>query len=165
MNFAIQPMSDADGPAILEIYRQGIATRNATFETEAPSWERFSAGHLIHSRLVARDGTGILGWAALSPVSSRCVYGGVGEVSIYIAESSRGRGIGRALLEELVRQSEKNGIWTLQAGIFPENAASIRLHKRFGFREVGRRERIGKLGEEWRDTVLLERRSKIVGRT
>ena len=165
MNFAIQPMNDADAPAILEIYRQGIATRNATFETEAPSWERFSAGHLTHSRLVARDGTGILGWAALSPVSSRCVYGGVGEVSIYIAESSRGRGIGRALLEELVRQSEKNGIWTLQAGIFPENAASIRLHKRFGFREVGRRERIGKLGEEWRDTVLLERRSKIVGST
>jgi L-amino acid N-acyltransferase YncA len=163
MNFAIQPMNDSDAPAVLEIYRQGIATGNATFETEAPSWEKFSAGHLAHSRLVARDGTGLLGWAALSPVSSRCVYGGVAEVSIYVAESSRGRGIGRALLEELIRQSEKNGIWTLQAGVFPQNVASIRLHKRYGFREVGRRERIGKLGDEWRDTVLLERRSKIVG--
>ena len=163
MNFAIQPMSDADAAAILDIYRQGIATGNATFETEAPSWEKFTAGHLPHSRMVARDGTGILGWAALSPVSGRCVYGGVAEVSIYIAESSRGRGIGRALLEELIRQSEKNGIWTLQAGIFPENAASIRLHKHYGFREVGRRERIGKLADVWRDTVLLERRSKIVG--
>jgi L-amino acid N-acyltransferase YncA len=163
MNFAIQSMTDTDGPAVLEIYRQGILTGNATFETEAPSWEKFTAGHLPHSRLVARDGTGVLGWAALSAVSSRCVYGGVAEVSIYIAESSRGRGIGRALLEELIRQSERNGIWTLQAGIFPENTASIRLHKRYGFREVGRRERIGKLGDEWRDTVLLERRSKTVG--
>ncbi len=120
-------------------------------------------GILRHSRLVARDGTGVLGWAMLSLVSGRCVYGGVAEVSIYIAESERGRGIGRALLEELIRQSEQNGIWTLQAGIFPENTASIRLHKRHGFREVGRRERIGKLGDVWRDTVLLERRSKSVG--
>jgi L-amino acid N-acyltransferase YncA len=163
MNFAIQPMTDADGPSVIEIYRQGIATGNATFETEAPAWEKFSAGHLAHSRLVARDGKGVLGWAMLSPVSSRCVYGGVAEVSIYIAESERGRGIGRALLEELIRQSERNGIWTLQAGIFPENAASLRLHKHYGFREVGRRERIGKLGDVWRDTLLLERRSKSVG--
>jgi phosphinothricin acetyltransferase len=165
MNFAIQPMTDADGPSVLEIYRQGIATGNATFETTAPEWEKFTAGHLPHSRLVARDGTGVLGWAMLSPVSGRCVYGGVAEVSIYIAESERGRGIGRALLEELIRQSEQNGIWTLQAGIFPENAASIRLHKHHGFREVGRRERIGKLEDRWRDTVQLERRSKIVGST
>lgn len=163
MNFAIQPMAEADAAAVLEIYRQGIATGDATFETEVPAWEKFSSGHLPHSRLVARDGTGVLGWAMLSPVSGRCVYGGVAEVSIYIAESERGRGIGRALLEELIRQSEQNGIWTLQAGIFPENAASIRLHKRHGFREVGRRERIGKLGDRWRDTVLLERRSKSVG--
>jgi L-amino acid N-acyltransferase YncA len=163
MNFAIQPMADADATAVLEIYRQGIATGDATFETELPAWEKFSSGHLPHSRLVARDGTGVLGWAMLSPVSGRCVYGGVAEVSIYIAESERGRGIGRALLEELIRQSEQNGIWTLQAGIFPENAASIRLHRRHGFREVGRRERIGKLGDRWRDTVLLERRSKSVG--
>lgn len=165
MNFAIQSMTDADAASVLEIYRQGILTGNATFETEAPAWEKFSAGHLSHSRLLARDGKGVLGWAMLSPVSGRCVYGGVAEVSIYIAESERGRGIGRALLEELIRQSEQNGIWTLQAGIFPENAASIRLHKRHGFREVGRRERIGKLGGVWRDTVLLERRSRIVGST
>jgi phosphinothricin acetyltransferase len=165
MNFAIQPMTEGDAPLVLEIYRQGIATGNATFETAAPDWEKFTAGHLPHSRLVARDGTGVLGWAMLSPVSGRCVYGGVAEVSIYIAESERRRGIGRALLEELIRQSEQNGIWTLQAGIFPENAASIRLHKHHGFREVGRRERIGKLGDVWRDTVLLERRSKSVGST
>ncbi len=165
MNFAIQSMTDADAPFVIEIYRQGIATGNATFETEPPAWGEFSAGHLSHSRLVARDGAGVLGWAMLSPVSGRCVYGGVAEVSIYIAESERGRGIGGALLEELIRQSEQNGIWTLQAGIFPENTASIRLHKRHGFREVGRRERIGKLGDVWRDTVLLERRSRIVGST
>jgi L-amino acid N-acyltransferase YncA len=128
-----------------------------------PSWEKFDAGHLRHSRLVARDGTGVLGWAALSPVSSRRVYAGVAEVSIYVADDSRGRGIGRALLEELIRQSEKHGMWTLQAGIFPENVASIRLHKALGFREVGRRERMGQMGDRWRDTVLLERRSRIVG--
>jgi len=165
MNFAIRPMTDADGPAVLEIYRQGIATGNATFETETPPWEKWTAAHLPHSRIVARDGTGVLGWAALSAVSGRCVYAGVAEVSIYIAEPERGRGVGRALLEELIRQSEKNGLWTLQAGIFPENRASIGLHKSCGFREVGRRERIGKLGERWRDTVLLERRSKTVAST
>jgi phosphinothricin acetyltransferase len=165
MNFAIRPMTDADGPAVLEIYRQGIATGNATFETETPPWETWTAAHLPHSRIVARDGTGVLGWAALSAVSGRCVYAGVAEVSIYIAEPERGRGVGRALLEELIRQSEKNGLWTLQAGIFPENRASIGLHKSCGFREVGRRERIGKLGESWRDTVLLERRSKTVAST
>ncbi len=165
MNFAIQPMTDDHGPAVLEIYRQGIATGHATFETETPSWDKWDAGHLPHSRLVARDGTGVLGWAAMSPVSGRRVYAGVAEVSIYIAGDSRGRGIGRALLEELIRHSEKNGIWTLQAGIFPENVTSIRLHKALGFREVGRRERIGKLGDRWRDTLLLERRSKSVGAT
>ncbi|HKD03512.1 MAG TPA: GNAT family N-acetyltransferase [Terriglobales bacterium] len=162
MNFVLQPMNDADGPAVLEIYRQGIATGNATFESETPSWEKWTAAHLPHSRIIARNGASVLGWAALSPVSSRCVYAGVAEVSIYIAEEARGLGVGRALLEELIRQSENNGLWTLQAGIFPENEASIRLHKSCGFREVGRRERIGKLGDRWRDTVLLERRSKTV---
>ena len=162
MNFALQPMDDAAGPAVLEIYRQGIATGNATFESETPSWEKWTAAHLPHSRIIARNGASVLGWAALSPVSSRCVYAGVAEVSIYIAEEARGLGVGRALLEELIRQSENNGLWTLQAGIFPENEASIRLHKSCGFREVGRRERIGKLGDRWRDTVLLERRSKTV---
>jgi len=165
MNFALQPMDDAAGPAVLEIYRQGIATGNATFETETPSWEKWTAEHLPHSRIVARNGACVLGWAALSPVSGRCVYAGVAEVSIYIAEEARGLGVGRALLEELIRQSENNGLWTLQAGIFPENEASIRLHKSCGFREVGRRERIGKLGDRWRDTVLLERRSTTVPRT
>jgi len=165
MNFALQPMDAAAGPAVLEIYRQGIATGNATFETETPSWEKWTAAHLPHSRIVARNGASVLGWAALSPVSSRCVYAGVAEVSIYIAEEARGLGVGRALLEELIRQSENNGLWTLQAGIFPENEASIRLHKSCGFREVGRRERIGKLGDRWRDTVLLERRSTTVPRT
>jgi len=165
MNFALQPMDAAAGPAVLEIYRQGIASGNATFETETPSWEKWTAAHLPHSRIVARNGASVLGWAALSPVSSRCVYAGVAEVSIYIAEEARGLGVGRALLEELIRQSENNGLWTLQAGIFPENEASIRLHKSCGFREVGRRERIGKLGDRWRDTVLLERRSMTVPRT
>lgn len=165
MNFALQPMNDADGPAVLEIYRQGIATGNATFETETPSWEKWTASHLPHSRIVARNGASVLGWAALSPVSGRCVYAGVAEVSIYVAGEARGLGVGRALLEELIRQSENNGLWTLQAGIFPENEASIRLHKSCGFREVGCRERIGKLGDCWRDTVLLERRSRTVGST
>jgi L-amino acid N-acyltransferase YncA len=165
MNFTIAAMNGDDRDAVLDIYRQGIATGNATFETETPSWEKWSAGHLTHSRIVARDGSTVHGWAALSPVSGRCVYGGVAEVSVYIAANARGMGIGRALLQELIQQSERNGIWTLQAGIFPENVASIELHKSCGFREVGRRERIGKLGDRWRDTVLLERRSVIVGNT
>jgi L-amino acid N-acyltransferase YncA len=165
MNFTIAAMKEDDWPAILEIYRQGIATGNATFETELPSWPKWDAGHLCHCRIVARDGPAVLGWAALSPVSARRVYEGVMEVSIYIAEGARRRGIGQALLQELIQQSEASGIWTLQAGIFPENVASIELHKSCGFREVGRRERIGKMSNRWRDTVQLERRSKRVGTT
>ena len=162
MNYIIDEMKAADWQQVRAIYLEGIATGIATFETDAPSWEKWDAGHLREMRFVARDVAGVLhGWAALSPVSNRCVYGGVAEVSVYVGE--RGRGVGRALLEALVEASERRGIWTLQAGVFPENEASIRLHLRCGFREVGRRERIGKLNGAWRDTLLLERRSRKVG--
>ena len=153
-------------PAVREIYLEGIATGNATFETELPEWEKWDSAHRKDCRLVARE-TGqasiILGWAALSPVSARRVYAGVAEVSIYIAAAARGRGIGKALLHPLVEESERIGLWTLQAGIFPENTASIKLHKSYGFREVGIRHRIGQLGDTWRDVLLLERRSANVG--
>jgi len=150
-------------PEVRRIYLEGISTGNATFETEATSWEKWDAGHLADCRIVAHDGTTALGWAALSPVSSRPVYRGVTEVSVYVAQSARARGVGKALLRALIESSEGCGIWTLQAGIFPENAASIALHKSLGFREVGRRERIGKMKNFWRDVVLLERRSGVAG--
>jgi phosphinothricin acetyltransferase len=166
MNYAVDEMKAVDWEQVRAIYLEGIATGVATFETSAPSWEKWDAGHLRKPRLVARDEAGaILGWAALSSVSDRCVYGGVAEVSVYVGEGGRGRGVGRALLGALVEASEREGIWTLQAGVFPENAASIRLHLRCGFREVGRRERIGQLNGSWRDTLLLERRSQKVGAT
>jgi phosphinothricin acetyltransferase len=162
-------MKPTDWPAVRAIYEEGIATGNATFETAVPEWPGWDAKHLPHSRLVAQAhlsvpdgprGKEILGWAALSPASSRPVYRGVAEVSINVAERARGRGIGRALLDALTAQSERNGIWTLQAGIFPENTSSIELHRRAGFRLVGRRERIGQMPDgTWRDTILLERRS------
>ena len=153
-----------DWPEVRRIYQEGIATGDATFETEPPSWEAFDGGRLPEPRLVAEVGDGmVVGWAVLSPVSSRCVYGGVAEVSVYVAEEVRGRGVGTALLGELVRRSEDSGLWTLQAGIFPENRATVALHRKHGFREVGRRERIGKMGGRWRDTLLLERRSEVVG--
>ncbi|MEP7074981.1 MAG: N-acetyltransferase family protein [Acidobacteriota bacterium] len=156
-------MEPSDWPRIREIYLEGIATGNATFEQTAPEWKEWDAEHLNQPRLVARDAEGVIGWAAVSPVSGRCVYGGVAEVSVYVAESGRGKGLGNGLLKALIDASEANGIWTLQAGIFPENTASIELHLRNGFREVGRRTRIGKMNGTWRDTVLLERRSKTVG--
>jgi L-amino acid N-acyltransferase YncA len=159
----IDTMKESDWEQVRSIYLEGIATGDATFETDAPPWEKWNAGHLPSCRLVARSGDTVRGWAALSPVSSRCVYGGVAEVSIYIGQDYRGMGLGRALLMALITESEKNGLWTLQAGIFPENRASIDLHESCGFREVGRRERIGKMDGRWRDTVLLERRSSIVG--
>jgi phosphinothricin acetyltransferase len=166
MNYAVDEMKAGDWEQVRAIYLEGIATGVATFETCAPSWEKWDAGHLRKPRLVARDAAGaVLGWAALSSVSDRCVYGGVAEVSVYVGEGGRGRGVGRALLGALVEASEREGIWTLQAGVFPENAASIRLHLRCGFREVGRRERIGQLNGSWRDTLLLERRSQKVGAT
>lgn len=150
-------------PDVQRIYAEGIATGDATFETAAPGWDTWDASHLARPRLVALSHGKTVGWAALSPVSSRCVYGGVAEVSVYVGGDQRGRGVGTLLLEHLVSASETSGIWTLQAGIFPENSTSIAIHKKLGFVEVGRRERIGKLGNEWRDVVLLERRSKVVG--
>ena len=163
MTLRIDPMLPADWHAVREIYSEGIATRQATFETEEPSWESWEAAHHSFARLVARKDETVAGWAALSPVSSRQVYAGVAEVSVYIAQSQRGTGLGRRLLEALIAASEANGIWTLQAVMFAENAASLAVHRRCGFREVGRRERIAKLDGVWRDTVLLERRSQQIG--
>jgi L-amino acid N-acyltransferase YncA len=160
VELGIAAMTPADWEDVRRIYAEGIATGNATLETSPPSWETWDAAHRKECRLVARGAGGeMLGWAALSPVSERCAYGGVAEVSVYVADSARGRGVGRALLSELVRVSEDAGLWTLQAGIFPENAASIAMHHRCGFRTVGLREKLGKLGGVWRDVVLLERRS------
>lgn len=156
-------MTPQDWPAVQAIYLEGIATGNATFETSAPEWEKWDAAHIASSRLVARVNREVLGWAALSAVSSRCVYAGVAEVSIYVAGSGRGRGIGMRLLSELVKASEEAGMWTLQAGIFAGNEASIRLHERCGFRIVGRRERLGQLQGTWRDIIFMERRSEVVG--
>jgi len=150
-------------PDVRRIYLDGIATGNGTFEREAPSWEKWDSNHLPNCRLIAQEDSDVLGWAALSPVSSRSVYTGVAEVSVYVAESLRGKGIGKSLLSALIESSEPSGVWTLQAGIFPENAASMALHKALGFREVGRRERIGKMGDQWRDVVSLERRSTKAG--
>ncbi|MFD1469764.1 GNAT family N-acetyltransferase [Hymenobacter caeli] len=158
------PLAPAHWPAVRGIYEQGLATGHATFATEAPGWDDWDRNHLAHSRLVAvADAGPVLGWAALSPVSSRCVYGGVAEVSLYVAAGARGQGVGRYLLAGLVAASEAQGLWTLQSGIFPENLASVRLHEAAGFRVVGRRERIGQLRGQWRNTLLLERRSAVVG--
>jgi L-amino acid N-acyltransferase YncA len=159
----IGAMRAGDWEDVRSIYLQGIATGHATFETSAPSFADWDKAHLPWARLVARRGDQIIGWAALSPVSQRCVYGGVAEVSVYVSSNSRGLGVGRGLLDKLVEESERNGIWTLQAGIFPENLGSLALHRSCGFREVGRREKIGKLKGNWRDTILLERRSNCVG--
>ena len=159
----IEQMRPIDWPEVKAIYVEGIATGHATFETEAPAWEAWDAAHLAFARLVARHVHAISGWAALSPVSRRQAYAGVAEVSVYVAANHRNAGVGRALLDALIAESENNGIWMLQAVVFPENAATIALHLRCGFREVGRRERIGKLNNEWRDTILLERRSALTG--
>jgi L-amino acid N-acyltransferase YncA len=163
MNFIITPMQPEDWPAVEEIYRQGMATGNATFETDSPGREKWNASHHQHPRLVVREEDNLVAWAALSPVSARRVYAGVAEVSIYVAADARGKGIGKALLLALIEQSELHGIWTLQAGIFPENESSIALHKSCGFREVGLREKIGKLNTTWRNVVLMERRSAKAG--
>ena len=152
-------MNASHWPAVSAIYEKGIATGNATFQKEAPSWEVWDKTHLPHCRLVAISGEVIVGWAALSPVSARPVYAGVAEVSIYVDDAAKGQGIGYELLSTLVKESEQHDFWTLQAGIFPENIASIRLHEKCGFRQVGRREKIGKMDGQWRDTILMERRS------
>jgi len=150
-------------PAVKTIYEQGIATGHATFQTSAPTWEEWDGSHLGHSRLVAIEGGTVIGWAALTPVSSRCVYAGVAEVSVYIAPDFRGRKAGEGLLRALIDSSEQHGLWTLQAGIFPENKASVRIHEKCGFRILGYREKIGQQHGVWRDTVILERRSARVG--
>ena len=156
----IDQMRADDWEQVRSIYLEGIDGGDSTFETDAPSWENWNEGHLQFARLVMRDGESVVGWAALSPVSKRLVYRGVAEVTVYVTESARGKGIGHALLEALIDESEKNDIWTLQASIFPENVASVELHLRCGFREVGRRERIAMLKGVWRDTILFERRRR-----
>jgi L-amino acid N-acyltransferase YncA len=163
VRLAALPLRPVHWPAVREIYAQGIASGHATFRTEPPEWEAFHAGHLPLCRWVAAEGEAVLGWAALSPVSSRCVYAGVAEVSVYVAARARGRGVGDLLLRTLVASSEAAGLWTLQAGIFPENAPSVALHRKHGFREVGVRERLGRMGDRWRDVLLMERRSALVG--
>jgi L-amino acid N-acyltransferase YncA len=160
---SIVPLLPEHWPAVEAIYAEGIATRNATFETATPGWDVWDASHLPMCRYVLLLDRTVAGWAALSPVSRRAVYQGVAELSVYVAERQRGRGFGAQLMNALITGSEQAGIWTLQATVFPENQTTLRLHERFGFREVGRREKIARLGVEWRDTLLLERRSRIVG--
>ena len=159
----IETMENESWEAVKKIYNSGIATKNATFQTEAPEWDAWDQSHRKDCRLIARIENQVAGWAALSNVSNRCVYAGVAEVSIYVDSAFRGMGVGDQLMKQLITESEKHGLWTLQAGIFPENKASIALHLKNGFRILGTREKIGKMDNIWRDTVMLERRSRIVG--
>jgi L-amino acid N-acyltransferase YncA len=154
----LRPLEPGDWGSVRDIYAAGIATGDATFETEPPDWEAWNAGHLPTCRFVAVLDEEVVGWAALSPVSDRCVYAGVAEVSVYVDPHRKAMGVGTRLLERLISASEEEGLWTLQAGIFPENVASIELHRKLGFRVVGTRERLGKMKGRWRDVVLLERR-------
>ena len=160
----IEKMKNEDWKYVSQIYKEGIETNLATFQNEVPTWEEWDKSHFSTCRYVAKDGKEILGWIALSPTSSRCVYKGVAEVSVYVRDWYRGKSIGAALLKKVIEESEKEGIWTLQSGIIKENTGSINLHKRCGFREVGIRERIARMNNiEWMDVVMMERRSKIVG--
>ena len=163
MEGTIRAAGDEDGTAILAIYESGIVTRNATFETVIPSWEEWDGRHHRHSRLVYEEDGQVLGWVALAPVSSRQAYCGVAEVSIYLAPQAQGKGIGTQLMERAIASSEAHGIWTLYAALFPENEISVRLHEKCGFRRVGVRERIARLDGVWRDTLIMERRSRVVG--
>ncbi len=159
----VRPFETTDFPAVQAIYQEGIDTGNATFQQTVKEWEEWDASTLSACRLVAELDGKVVGWAALSAVSSRCVYSGVAEVSVYVARSVHGRGVGSTLLTELIQASEGEGIWTLQAGIFPENAASVAIHLKNGFRHVGVREKLGEMNGTWRDVLLLERRSRVVG--
>ncbi|MWB98501.1 GNAT family N-acetyltransferase [Agromyces seonyuensis] len=168
MTIAIRPLTAADWPAVAEIFRHGIDDGEATFEVAPPTWDAFDAGKIDAPRLVADDGDRVLGWAAASPVSGRPAYRGVIEHSVYVHRDARGRGVGKLLLEAFVAGADAAGYWTIQSSIFPENTASLRLHEQCGFRPIGRRERIGKslLGPNagtWRDTILIERRSRVNG--
>jgi len=163
MGYTIEPLRPSDWPQVAAIFEEGIATGNATLETETPPWEKWDAEHLQDCRLVARDGEDILGWAALTPVSGRCVYGGVAEISVYVAARARRQGVGRALIMAIIDASEQAGLWTLQGQILHENTVSLALMAACGFRQVGIRERLGRLHGAWRDVVLVERRSDRVG--
>jgi L-amino acid N-acyltransferase YncA len=158
-NMTIARLEAEHWPGVARVYEEGIATRNATFETEVPTWEAWDSAHVDEHRFVALRNGEVVGWAAVSPVSSRCCYAGVVENSVYVAEAARGEGIGRRLLEELIASTEGAGIWTIEAGMFPENEGSIRLHEAAGFERVGTHKRLGKLDGVWRDVLMLERRS------
>ncbi len=162
-NILVYKMDENSWNDVARIYRSGIATKNATFENKVPDWTSWDSAHRKDCRLIAKINGKIVGWAALSDVSDRCVYSGVAEVSIYVDTEYWGKGIGDKLLKSLIKESESAGIWTLQAGIFPENENSIKLHQKNGFRIIGIREKIGKMDTKWRDVILLERRSKIKG--
>jgi phosphinothricin acetyltransferase len=164
MEVVFRPMTKEDWPSVSEIYRQGIETKNATFETIIPTWDNWDSSHLSTCRIVASIGNSIVAWAALVPVSRRKVYSGVAEISVYVSNKYKGLRVGTRLLEKLITQSEKDGFWTLQAVIFPENIASLKIHLDLGFRKVGFREKIGNMDGNWRDTILLERRSETVGK-
>lgn len=163
-DISIIPMQPVHWPAVAEIYEEGINTGFATFETQVPAYSQWDDAHFNACRLVATRKTTSVGWAALSPVSGRCVYGGVAEVSVYISANARGLGIATLLMQQLILESEKEHIWTLQSGIFPENEASIQLHKKMGFRYIGKREKIARTAKGiWKDNLLFERRSTVVG--
>lgn len=159
MAINIKSMGSYHWPDVERVYMEGIASGQATFETSSPGWDQWNSSHLSHSRWVALSGDDVAGWVALSPVSDRCVYGGVAEVSVYVGDDYRGQGIGKALLLKVIDSSEEHGIWTLNAATFPENEQSVGLHLKCGFRKIGLREKVGKLSDSWRDTVLMEKRS------
>jgi phosphinothricin acetyltransferase len=159
----LRDLRSDDWPEVARIFEEGIRTRNATFETEVPAWKAWDAAHMPEHRFVAERGERVVGWIALVPVSSRCCYAGVAEVSAYVGAEARGEGVGTALLIRLIESAERGGIWTLETGVFPENEPSLALLQRFGFRVVGTRERIGRMHGMWRDVTFLERRSEVVG--
>lgn len=156
-------MLETDWPAVKKIYEEGLATGHASFQTTAPEWREWNESHSSFCRLIAIENDKVVGWAALTPVSGRCVYAGVGEVSVYVGQEARSKGIGKILLKALIDDSEKNNFWTLQSGIFPENKSSIHIHETLGFHVIGVRQKIGKMNGIWRDTLLLERRSLTIG--